>query len=103
MPQETINGYKMHYEVHGQGEALVMIHGGLGGGEGSAAMVDNFAASFSDRFQIIFYDRRAAGRSETPADGYSMGNQVEDLRALLRSLGVSRAHVLGSSGGGPRR
>ncbi len=101
MPQETINGYKMHYEVHGQGDVLVMIHGGLGGGEGSAAMVDNFAASYSDRFQIIFYDRRAAGRSETPADGYSMGNQVEDLRALLQRLGVSRAHVLGSSGGGP--
>lgn len=101
MPQETINGYKMHYEVHGEGQPLVMIHGGLGGGEGSAAMVENFAASFSDRFQMIFYDRRAAGRSETPHDGYSMANQVQDLRALLQRLGVDRAHVLGSSGGGP--
>ena len=101
MPQETINGYKMHYEVHGQGQPLVMIHGGLGGGEGSAAMVENFAASFSDRFEMIFYDRRAAGSSETPQDGYSMANQVQDLRALLQNLGVGRAHVLGSSGGGP--
>ena len=101
MPQETINGYKMHYEVHGDGQPLVMIHGGLGGGEGSAAMVENFAASFSDRFQMIFYDRRAAGRSETPQDGYSMANQVQDLRALLQRLEIDRAHVLGSSGGGP--
>ena len=101
MPQETINGYKMHYEVHGQGQPLVMIHGGLGGGEGSAAMVENFAANFSDRFQLIFYDRRAAGRSETPQDGYSMANQVQDLRELLEKLGVNRAHILGSSGGGP--
>ena len=101
MPQETINGYNMHYEVHGDGPPLVMIHGGLGGGEGSAAMVENFAASFSDRFQMIFYDRRAAGRSETPQDGYSMANQVQDLRALLQRLGVDQAHVLGSSGGGP--
>lgn len=103
MPQETINGYKMHYEVHGQGEGqpLVMIHGGLGGGDGSAAMVDNFAAILSDRFQMIFYDRRAAGRSETPEGGYAIPNQVQDLRALLRKLGVSRAHILGSSGGGP--
>ena len=103
MLQETINGYNMHYEVHGQGEGqpLVMIHGGLGGGEGSAAIVENFAASFSDRFQMIFYDRRAAGRSETPQDGYSMANQVQDLLALLQRLGVDRAHVLGSSGGGP--
>lgn len=101
MPQETINGYRMHYETHGQGQPLVMIHGGLGGGEGSAAMVENFATGFSDHFQMIFYDRRAAGRSETPQDGYSMANQVEDLRALLGKLGVERAHVLGSSGGGP--
>ena len=101
MPQETINGYRMNYEVHGEGQPLVMIHGGLGGGEGSAAMVEHFAASFSENFQLIFYDRRAAGRSETPQEGYSMANQVQDLRALLQRLGIDRAHVLGSSGGGP--
>ena len=101
MPKETINGYNMHYEVHGEGQPLFMIHGGLGGGEGSAAMVEHFAATFSNRFRMIFYDRRAAGRSETPQDGYSMANQVIDLRALLQKLGVERAHILGSSGGGP--
>ena len=101
MPTATINGLEHYYEDQGSGDALVMIHGGLGGGEGSAAMVEHFAASLSDRFQMIFYDRRAAGRSETPRDGYSMANQVQDLRALLQRLGVDRAHVLGSSGGGP--
>ncbi len=35
MPDEVINGYLMHYETYGQGPTLVMIHGGLGGGEGS--------------------------------------------------------------------
>jgi pimeloyl-ACP methyl ester carboxylesterase len=100
MPQEIINGYNMYYEVHGQGEPLVMIHGGLGGGEGCATMVENFASSIPG-FQMIFYDRRAAGLSETPQDGYSMANQVQDMQALLQRLGVGRAHVLGSSGGGP--
>jgi len=100
MPQEIINGYNMYYEVHGQGQPLVMIHGGLGGGEGSATMIENFASSMPG-FQTIFYDRRAAGFSETPQEGYSMANQVQDLRALLQWLGVGQAHVLGSSGGGP--
>lgn len=101
MPQELINGYRMHNEVYGEGQPLVMIHGGLGGGEGCAAMVQHHANGLADRFRLIFYDRRAAGRSETPADGYGLDNQVRDLFSLLEHLGVSKAHVLGSSAGGP--
>ena len=101
MPQELINGYRMYYEVQGDGPPLVMIHGGLGGGEGSAAMVQHQAGVFSGDYRFICYDRRAAGRSETPAGGYDLPNQVQDLRALLDRLEVTHAHVLGSSAGGP--
>lgn len=101
MPEETINGYRMHYEVHGDGPPLVMIHGGLGGGEGSAPTVQHHAGVFSGDFRFICYDRRAAGKSGTPSGGYDLPNQVQDLRALLDRLEVTRAHVLGSSAGGP--
>jgi pimeloyl-ACP methyl ester carboxylesterase len=101
VPEELINGYRMHYEVYGRGEPLVMIHGGLGGGEGSAAFVQHHATVLSRRFRMIVYDRRAAGGSESPADGYSVENYARDLLTLLRHLGVERAHVLGSSAGGP--
>ena len=101
MPQETINGYGMYYEVHGDGPPIVMIHGGLGGGEGSASMSEYHAQALAGKYKLILYDRRAAGRSETPEAGYSMANQVQDLRSLLSHLNVDRAHVLGSSGGGP--
>lgn len=101
MPEATINGFRMYYETHGSGQPLVMIHGGLGGGEGCAQMMEHHAAILSGQFQVISYDRRAAGRSETPADGYSIPNYADDLHALLGHLGVSRAHILGSSAGGP--
>jgi 3-oxoadipate enol-lactonase len=101
MPQEVINGYRMYYEVYGQGPALAMVHGGLGGGEGCSQMVEHHAAILGQQYQLVFFDRRAAGRSETPNDGYSMQNQTDDLRALLGHLGVSKASVLGSSAGGP--
>ena len=101
MPEELINGYLMHYQVHGDGQPLVMIHGGLGGGEGCAAMVEHHAGNFAENFQLILYDRRSAGKSETPAGGYDLQNQVQDLWSLLDRLGVTRAHVLGSSAGGP--
>ena len=105
MPEEMINGYRMHYEVHGQGQPLVMVHGGLGGGEGCATMVqyyaDGLGDGLSEGFRIIFYDRRSAGRSETPSGGYSLDSQVQDLNFVLTKLGVTRTHVLGSSAGGP--
>ena len=101
MPEAVINGFRMHYETHGSGQPLVMIHGGLGGGEGCAQMMEHHAELLSGQFQVISYDRRAAGRSETPADGYSIPNYTEDLRSLLAHLGVTRAHILGSSAGGP--
>ena len=101
MPDELINGYVMRYEVYGQGPALVMIHGGLGGGEGSVALVEHHASILARRFRVIFYDRRAAGRSSTPAEGYSLENYSQDLFSLLQHLDVSRAHILGSSAGGP--
>ena len=101
MPEELINGYRMHYEVYGHGQPLVMVHGGLGVGEGCAAMVEHHAHSFSNEFRVIFYDRRSAGRSETPSSGYGQENQVRDLSSLLEKLGVTQTHVLGTSAGGP--
>lgn len=101
MPEARINAYRMYYEAYGEGQPLVMVHGGLGGGEGCANLVRHHAAILAHWFRAIFYDRRAAGASETPADGYSMQNYAEDLRCLLERLGVVRAHVLGSSAGGP--
>ncbi len=101
MPDEVINGCLMHYETYGQGPALVMIHGGLGGGEGSAAMVERHASILARHFRVIFYDRRGAGKSETPAEGYSLEIYAEDLHSLLLQFDVTQAHILGSSAGGP--
>ena len=101
MPIETINGFRMYYEVHGRGEPFLWVHGGLGGGEGCKPFSEHHARAFSDGFRLIFFDRRTAGRSESPADGYSMAVFAEDVHALLHRLGVRQAHVLGSSAGGP--
>ena len=102
MPTAEINGFEMYYEARGAtGPALVLIHGGLGGGEGCAPMLSFHGFALSPLFQVIAYDRRAAGRSETPAEGYSIANYAADLRALLEHLQVDRAYILGSSAGGP--
>ena len=103
MATAEINGYQMHYEVFGDDNApaLALIHGGLGGGDGSKDSINRQADALSAHYRCVFYDRRACGESETTADGYDMANCARDLRDLLAHLGIAKAHILGSSAGGP--
>ena len=98
-----INGYRMHYEVFGDDNApaLALIHGGLGGGDGSKDTINRQADALSEGYRCVFYDRRACGESDTTGDRYDMANCARDLRALLGHLGIGKAHILGSSAGGP--
>ncbi len=103
MPVAEINGYRMHYTVIGDDDAppLALIHGGLGGGDGSKDTINRQAAALSAEYRCLFYDRRACGQSDAPAGGYDIPNCALDLRELLAHLGIEKAHILGSSAGGP--
>lgn len=102
MPRKTINGFEMYYEVAGQGFPVAFVHGGFGGIASTLdAQPEPWVELFAQRYRVITYDRRAAGRSEYPDDGYSLENFAEDLRELLRHLGVERSHLIGASAGGP--
>ena len=98
-----INGYRMHYSVHGDEglPALALIHGGLGGGDGSRDTINRQSAALSAGYRCVFYDRRACGQSDAPPGGYDIPNCARDLKGLLDHLGVAGAHILGSSAGGP--
>ena len=103
MPFAQINGYRMHYSVCGNAEApaLALIHGGLGGGDGSRDTINRQADALAAEYRCVFYDRRACGQSDAPPDGYDIPNCARDLRDLLRHLDIAKAHILGSSAGGP--
>ena len=103
MPFADINGYRMHYTVTGDDDApaLALIHGGLGGGDGSKDTINRQAEALSAAYRCVFYDRRACGQSDAPEGGYEMTNCAMDLRELLSHLGINTAHILGSSAGGP--
>jgi pimeloyl-ACP methyl ester carboxylesterase len=83
----------LHYEVQGQGEAVVLIH------SGGADLRDweLIAPQLAQTYQVITLDGRGAGQSPPllePAD------YVEDLRQLLDHLNVDRAILVGHSIGG---
>ena len=102
MPTERLNGFAMYYEVAGQGVPLLFVHGGLGGGRGSALFRQHHMPDLAQYAHVIAFDRRAAGLSETPPAGYSFDGFVADIVALLDHLGHERAVLMGHSAGGPQ-
>ena len=102
MPTAAINGTELYYETHGSGFPLVFVHGGFGGlGTGAGAGVPTWVESFAQHFSVILYDRRSSGRSGYPETRHTMEQFADDIRELLRHLGHERAHVWGTSAGGP--
>jgi 3-oxoadipate enol-lactonase len=102
VPITTINGFRMYYEVKGIGVPLLFVHGGLGGGRGSATFRQHHMTALAQYAEVIAFDRRAAGASETPVTGYSFASFVADIFALLDHLGHQRAILMGTSAGGPQ-
>lgn len=97
-----INGFRMYYEICGQGVPLLFVHGGLGGGSGSASFRQHQMVQLAVYAEVIAFDRRAAGQSEAPATGYTFDAFVADIVALLDHLGHQRAILMGTSAGGPQ-
>lgn len=96
MPELKINDIRMHYVAEGRGVPLLLIHG-LGG---SSMDWEAQTAEFSKRYRVLAPDLRGHGQSDKPAGAYSMAMFAVDMAALLRSEGVSQAHVVGLSLGG---
>lgn len=88
-----VNGARLWYETAGAGDALLLMHAGIC----DASVWDEHMAPLSARFRVIRYDMRGFGRSNLP-DGPFAAH--DDARALLASLGVIRAHLVGVSMGG---
>jgi len=86
----------LYYEVHGDGEPLVFVSG-LGGGAWSWFMQLPF---FQQRYLVIVFDNRGAGRSSTPAGPYSMEDLALDVIAIMDNLRIDQAMVVGVSMGG---
>jgi pimeloyl-ACP methyl ester carboxylesterase len=88
-----VNGARIHYEVAGEGEPLVLVHAGIA----DSRMWEAQLPAFAESYRVICYDLRGFGKSKMVEGPFS---HHEDLRGLLDSLDVERAHLLGCSMGG---
>ena len=96
MPRVDVNGIGIYCEDHGSGPPVVMI-GGLGA---DTSLWSRQVPAFSERFRVVVFDNRGAGRSDAPDEPYSIAMFAADTVDLMTALGIERAHVVGASLGG---
>lgn len=94
-----INGSSVYYKTMGEGEPLVVVHGG--------PVLDHsyllpHIEELAKDYKLIFYDQRAAGRSSIDVDQSSMSLDgfVEDIEILRTTLGLGKVNLLAHSWGG---
>jgi pimeloyl-ACP methyl ester carboxylesterase len=87
------NGIAIHYQQEGTGPDLVLIPG-LGA---SAYAWHGQLKGLSSMLRVTAIDPRGHGRSAKPPGPYTMRGMADDVAACMRSAGISRAVVAGSS------
>ncbi len=95
----SINGTSLYYHAIGQGDPVIVIHGGPVLDQ--SYMIDHFK-ELAKTHRLIFYDQRASGRSTAEVDTASMTlkNLIDDIDQLRQQLGLDQVHILGHSWGG---
>src|SRR5688572_20840981 len=91
------NGQELYYEVHGEGPPLVLV---MGIGYDSTLWTLGQVPALSQRFQVVIFDNRDAGRSSRATSAYTIADMADDTVALMDALDIEKSHVCGLSMGG---
>jgi len=107
MPFESVNGIKIYYESHGNGDekgTILLLHHGFGCVK---TWEEIYPGLVDEGYRVIMYDRRGYGRSEKGPgfmDFYVSDRfrpeSVEEMAALMNFFGIDRFHVIGQCEGG---
>ena len=95
MPTVEINGFTMYNDVRGDGEPLLLLHGGTGIGADWAHV---FPAD-PPGYRVVAPDLRGHGRSTNPSKHFTFKQCARDVGALADHLGLARVKAIGVSMG----
>src|SRR3990167_1041902 len=96
MPILNVNNADFYYEIHGNGQPVVLISG---------YSCDHLAwlpilAGLSKHFQVILFDNRAIGRTVDKGIPLSVELMAQDVIDLAQQLQLNKPHIIGHSMGG---
>ena len=94
----SVGGVKTRYYEYGQGEPMVLIHGGSTAG---ANVWSRNIPGLSTRFHVFAMDRLGSGMTARPKDDkYDNPAQVAFITQFIRTLNLGAVHLVGHSAGG---
>ena len=96
MPFANLGDFRLYYEISGQGEPVIFLHGFTLDHRMWQPQLD----FFSRHFRVIAPDARGHGRSDITPTGYSRADRVEDLLRFADTLKTGQFHLVGLSMGG---
>ncbi|MBP0904238.1 alpha/beta fold hydrolase [Mariniflexile gromovii] len=91
-----VNGLKMYYEVHGQGNPLVLIHGG---GSTIQTTFGRILATLAKTNKVIAVEMQAHGHTADRDTPLAFEQDADDIASLLQQLNIKKASIFGFSNG----
>jgi pimeloyl-ACP methyl ester carboxylesterase len=92
----AVNGLEMYYEIHGEGEPLILLHGGVG----AIQMFGEVLPLLAEGRRVIAVDLQAHGRTGDIDRPMTFEAMTDDVAALIEHLELGEADVMGYSLGG---
>ncbi len=92
----NINGIEIYYEVYGEGDPVILLHGGLSNGDHFVNQIPPLA----EDSQVIVMDSRGHGRSSFDDTPISYEVMASDVLGLMDHLDIDKADIVGWSDGG---
>jgi pimeloyl-ACP methyl ester carboxylesterase len=93
---QLLNGLSLHYEEHGAGEPLILLHGGIGAGEMFAPILP----ALTEARRVITVDLQAHGGTADVDRPLRPELMADDIAALIEALGLEQVDLMGYSLGG---
>ena len=96
----SFDGTKIAYQVKGEGEPVLLVHGFVVNGE-SWKRTALYSDLLEAGYKVIILDQRGNGKSDKPHNDEAYANDAEakDIMGLMKKIGIKKYDVVGYSRG----